>query len=372
MIVKNEENCLARTLESIQSLVDEIVITDTGSTDATIEIASRFTDRILIHPWQDSFSEARNYSLQYSTTDWVCSIDADEWIECDESELETLLNSELNTVYCPILSELPGGRVGRHFLPRLFKRGTAHYEGVVHNQLIHSQPAGATNAIRFSHTGYNESPEIMKRKQERTINLLRKQLESDPANTYALMNLGRVLRNHGELQEAMDVIERGLALEKSNLAIREMLLITKLLSLVDLEDAEGAQKVAIEGLAVNAANLDFLFMKAKLAFNAGDWVNTIIGFRAYQREREAQEQGGVSLVVYDFWEAGVTVNQMLATAFQELGQTYAARQEWRTAIALDGYNRGSWAGYIECCDMLGMTQESQTAQSEALARGIRL
>ena len=56
MIVKNEEEVLARCLDSVRSLVDEIVIVDTGSTDRTREIAARYTDRLYSFPWNDDFA----------------------------------------------------------------------------------------------------------------------------------------------------------------------------------------------------------------------------------------------------------------------------------------------------------------------------
>ena len=56
MIVKNEEAVLARCLDSVKDLVDEIVIVDTGSTDATRAIASRYTDKIYNFTWIDALS----------------------------------------------------------------------------------------------------------------------------------------------------------------------------------------------------------------------------------------------------------------------------------------------------------------------------
>ena len=63
MIVKNEERVLARCLDSVADLVDEIIIVDTGSTDATKEIAARYTEKIYDFVWQDHFAAARNFSF---------------------------------------------------------------------------------------------------------------------------------------------------------------------------------------------------------------------------------------------------------------------------------------------------------------------
>ena len=66
MIVKDEEDMIARSLQSAAPLVDEIVIVDTGSTDGTITLAKQFTDRIYHFSWNDSFAEARNFRVESS------------------------------------------------------------------------------------------------------------------------------------------------------------------------------------------------------------------------------------------------------------------------------------------------------------------
>ena len=80
MIVKNEERCLARCLESVKDFVHEIIIVDTGSTDKTVEIAREFTDSVYYFEWTDDFAEARNFALQYATSDYILQLDADEWL----------------------------------------------------------------------------------------------------------------------------------------------------------------------------------------------------------------------------------------------------------------------------------------------------
>ena len=81
MIVKDEEAVLKRCLDSVSDLVDEIIIVDTGSTDATREIASRYTNRIFDFSWEDDFSKARNFAFSKATKDYIYTADADEVID---------------------------------------------------------------------------------------------------------------------------------------------------------------------------------------------------------------------------------------------------------------------------------------------------
>ncbi len=64
MIVKDEEEFLPQCLDSVKDVGDEMIIVDTGSTDRTIKIAESYGAQVYHHPWQGSFSEARNYGLQ--------------------------------------------------------------------------------------------------------------------------------------------------------------------------------------------------------------------------------------------------------------------------------------------------------------------
>ena len=78
MIVKNEEAVLARCLDSIKNVVDEIVIVDTGSTDKTKEIASKYTDKIFDFVWVNDFSAARNEAFSKATCQYQMWLDADD------------------------------------------------------------------------------------------------------------------------------------------------------------------------------------------------------------------------------------------------------------------------------------------------------
>ena len=76
MIVKNEERILARCLDSIEDLMDEIVIVDTGSTDRTKAIASRYTDKIYDYEWTGDFAEARNFAFSKAGMEYIYSADS--------------------------------------------------------------------------------------------------------------------------------------------------------------------------------------------------------------------------------------------------------------------------------------------------------
>ena len=89
MIVKNEEKYLEKCLSALKPILEnidsELIIADTGSTDRTVEIAKKFTDKVLYFEWVKDFSAARNFTMDNSTGEWYMFIDADEVLtSCDE------------------------------------------------------------------------------------------------------------------------------------------------------------------------------------------------------------------------------------------------------------------------------------------------
>lgn len=76
VITLNEEHNIAEALESL-SWADEIIVVDSESTDRTVELARRFTDRIFIRPWP-GYSAQKNFAADEAANDWIFSLDADE------------------------------------------------------------------------------------------------------------------------------------------------------------------------------------------------------------------------------------------------------------------------------------------------------
>lgn len=96
MIVKNEEKVLDRCLKCVKKFADEIIVVDTGSTDKTIEIAKKYTNKVYNFSWQDDFSLARNYSFKFSTCEYIMWLDADDVITNKNIKKLNIIKQKLN------------------------------------------------------------------------------------------------------------------------------------------------------------------------------------------------------------------------------------------------------------------------------------
>ncbi|MFJ7729434.1 glycosyltransferase [Neobacillus sp. NPDC097160] len=143
MIVKNEEETLERCLQSVRDIVDEIVIVDTGSTDRTKELASKWTLNVYDFEWIHDFAAARNFSYTKATMDYILWLDADDILlpeDCEKlSKLKKSLSSEIDAVSMPYHCDFDdNGNVTltvRRF--RLVKRlNNYQWEGAVHEDLV--------------------------------------------------------------------------------------------------------------------------------------------------------------------------------------------------------------------------------------------
>ena len=318
--------------------------------------------------WQDSFSEARNWSLQYSTADWICAIDADEWLVEPDNVLAIL--SQCNgamAVNCPIESEMPNGRIATNYFPRVFRYGTAHYEGIVHNQLIHREPS-VVAPITFRHTGYIESAEIMTKKHQRTIRLLRKQLEDNPENVFTLTNLARALRNEGEHTEAESIVERALKLDDIDPHTLQMLLFHKMLTSIR-EDLPDTRALIKKGLSINPHNTDFLYLRADYEMRQRNWADAVLAIHAYQYEKTQPDAFRQNLIL-DYWDVGVVINRMLGKAMLNLGRYDEARHQLSVVLKANLYDVEVWQDYIRCCGEMEDTEALHAAVHETMRLGL--
>ncbi|MEY8410245.1 glycosyltransferase family 2 protein [Lachnospiraceae bacterium 62-26] len=191
MIVKNESRSLDKCLSLAKKLVDEIYITDTGSTDNTKEIACKHGARISDFQWCGDFSAARNYALKQSSCDWNLVLDADEYlISGTKKDIQRFIESgnhigaiERHDSYREANGEISHSCV---FTTRLIPNGT-FYTGRVHEQIKSALPIAPLPLI-FEHDGY-----LLDGKGERNLEILLEELDETPEDPYVLYQIARTL-----------------------------------------------------------------------------------------------------------------------------------------------------------------------------------
>ncbi|MCP3776245.1 glycosyltransferase [Paenibacillus sp. MZ04-78.2] len=210
MIVKNEEKVLKRCLESVQGLVDEIVVVDTGSTDRTVEIAREFTSHVYFFEWINDFAAAKNFSIRHAGSRWILNLDADEFlqdvnIEKVRYELENLPLSESTAFILPIYNftgTINSGKVLNSSGARLFpNHPDIEFRSPIHEQLYwkHGELRFLEYPLIIYHTGYLEETKLEKNKSTRNMSIfndLLKKKTLDTYETFTLANEYMIMRDY--------------------------------------------------------------------------------------------------------------------------------------------------------------------------------
>ncbi len=212
LIVKNEEQNLARCLDSLESLMKEIpcqlIITDTGSTDKTVEIAKKYTEEVYSFEWCDDFAAARNFGLEKAKGKWFMFMDADEWFE-DTAEIENFFTSGEYLQYDNAAHKirnylyiLDKKDYLDQYVTRLFKMGAnTGFIGRVHEYI----PMTSNNKYLSSyihHLAYAKDLDVHEQndKKERNLALILKCRQEQPED----MRMGYLLAQEYKAAEMMD------------------------------------------------------------------------------------------------------------------------------------------------------------------------
>jgi len=193
MIVRNEAHCLGQCLASVRDSVDEIIVVDTGSDDASPDIARAFNARVVRHAWDDDFSTPRNVSLEHANGRWVLMLDADETLtDKDRPRVKALLRDNDVQGYRLLIRLHPEWT--EVYSIRLFRNSPSlRFKGIYHEVLTITESDRRNfvdSDIRILHTPW--SPEICKTKYERNVRLLRKHIATYPQDLYQILDLTRL------------------------------------------------------------------------------------------------------------------------------------------------------------------------------------
>lgn len=198
LIVRDEAEKITACLASLEPYVEELAVVDTGSRDATLDLARAGGARVSTFTWNNNFAEARNAAIAQATQPYILMVDADEVL--DSESAPALLQycaaqpSAAGRVTVVNVGVGPDGAETEFPLTRLFpNRLEYRYTGRIHEQLLcrGNAPEHIRTGIRLIHSGYTDAAVRQRGKIERNLDLLRRALEDAPGDPYTLFQLGR-------------------------------------------------------------------------------------------------------------------------------------------------------------------------------------
>lgn len=206
MIVKNEEENLPSCLDCVKGIVDEIIIVDTGSTDATKEIAAGYGARIFDFAWIDDFSAARNYAFAQATQEYILWLDADDILLEEDIEKFKRLKETLPPDTDVVMMRYHSGRdengtpTFTYARERLLRRGAGHrWKEPVHECIevrgnVYESDAAVTHTRRGGGEGGGRNVRIYEA-------ILQSGGDLSPRGMYYY---ARELKDHGRFKEAAE------------------------------------------------------------------------------------------------------------------------------------------------------------------------
>ncbi|MCX7929906.1 MAG: glycosyltransferase family 2 protein [Chlorobi bacterium] len=248
IIARNSSATIGKALCSVRPIAAQIVVVDTGSTDATATIATRLGAEVYFHRWTDDFSAARNHALRYLRTNWVLVLDSDEALDIPSlsAERHLLTHPHIGGIEVSIASVLgSGGAYHEHRYTRIFRRSPdICFEGKVHEQIAPSILAAGfeivPSSIRIVHEGYRElNPE----KIARNVALLEAELAADPESVWHRYHLGLAEFARGNLHRARQLLDAVRISHQLSEAQRELATIRCAQCALATDDLLGAEKL---------------------------------------------------------------------------------------------------------------------------------
>lgn len=235
MMVKNEEKCLLRAIDSVKPIVDEIIIVDTGSNDRTIELAKEAGAKIIEYEWDNDYPKIRNLGLRAATGRWILVLDADEVIDAGElPEMKRIIQNDHVHGYMLIQKSYTDRRTYRGWVPvkpddpeygkhagyisnpicRLFQnRNDIYFENILHELIeptILKFGGRIDNSnISILHYGHNYF-EFKPDKWDNYIASGVKNIDSNPTSARPHRDIGLAMIQAGRYEEAITEFLKGM------------------------------------------------------------------------------------------------------------------------------------------------------------------
>jgi len=352
MIVRDEERVLARCLDSVAGVVDEICIADTGSQDRTREIARERGARVVEVDWSDDFAAARNASLELATGDWILVLDADEVISSPDARrsLEAFIERHPQRTGQVRIDDEGNAAAGLEasttWITRFFPRAQRpSFEGRIHEQLLLDgrEAERAPTSLTIRHDGYTAEAIDAKGKLTRNANLLKQVLLESPEDPYLWWHLGRTRAVAGDQEAALEAFSHALRYVDSDVPYVASLCESACYALRALDRSPEALQLISSIADVFEDRADTLFLAALLSMDVGRFDDAESGFQAcLALADQPPPRGGPSSRA----AATSAAAYNLGVLREVLGRTAEARECYRQALAFDPQHAPSRGGLM--------------------------
>jgi glycosyltransferase involved in cell wall biosynthesis len=274
MIVKNEEACIAKCLESVRD-ADEIVILDTGSTDGTeAAVLALGMDNVRFiageYEWQDHFADARNQAMARCSGDWVLTIDADETLDgggiCKIRSALSVVPPSVDVAAVNIQAHAGSSKFQN---ARLIRNGSdARWVGRAHEYIEASNKDRAVVPVTIF---YSRSP-AHDLDPDRSMRILLRQFAEQPEDTRTMYYLAREYYYRKDYENAIQLFRQYVSCGRFLAEVADGYVYLARMCWL-LRRGDEAREYCMKALVINANFKEALLLMAEMSWphNATAW-----------------------------------------------------------------------------------------------------
>lgn len=310
IIAKNEEKYIEECLKKLQPYGFEIVVTDTGSTDRTKEIAEKYADKVLDFTWINDFSAARNFCASQASNNWILALDCDEYVESVDLRILRILMQQkpkqVGVIRMKNIQLREEDNLGYSVddLPRLYNRNFYTYDKPIHEQIVakkndSDQLEGFLMPMEVIHHGYAITGDDMVKKQERNLEILYAGIQKEPENPYYYFQAGCSLQVLKKYEEAAKMYEKGLSFNPPADRRYVIEMITSL-ACVYSDMGKKAEALALMERYMNQCDsANFTFTYANILFESDQPLKAVMNYLKATMMKDSNALGERLLTCYE-------------------------------------------------------------------------
>lgn len=289
IIAKNEEKYIEECLKRLQPYGFEIIVTDTGSTDRTKEIAEKYANKVLDFEWIDDFSAARNFCAANASNNWILALDCDEYVNHIDIRILRILmqkyprHAGVIRLKNIVLKKEDEMGYGVDDVTRFYNRNYYTFLSPVHEQITIKEESKRDDPLNcflmpmeVIHHGYALNAEDMRIKQERNLKLLYGEIEKGTNDPYIYFQAGQsefILRN---LEKAIDLFNKGLAMNPSIDKMFVQVMVMSLAKAYDMLDRDEEAVAVMERYADGCKTAKYSYTHASILYDNKQFLKALL------------------------------------------------------------------------------------------------